>query len=181
MELQIVSPDPKYPRVKLIEPTTLGYLHIAAVVSPPSLPFMPTGRAKSELLTRLKALAHHLEQHDSVEKVTVFDAIAVPPLERLPYVRERADAIRVARFDIVVLVEAKSPAAACAVQTAPAYQALVDTLRSKARRMHVFVARNAKRIGDVDNWFRWKARDQIIWPSTTRAGTGVGWEFSLVR
>ena len=43
---------------------------------PRSLPFLPNGREKSELLSRLKELAHHLAHLDSVERVTVFDAIA---------------------------------------------------------------------------------------------------------
>jgi len=34
MELRIVNENPKYPPVKLIEPTTLGYIHLAAVVQP---------------------------------------------------------------------------------------------------------------------------------------------------
>jgi hypothetical protein len=29
MELRIVNPDPRYSRINLIEPTTLGYIHLA--------------------------------------------------------------------------------------------------------------------------------------------------------
>ena len=32
MELRIVNENPKYPPFKLIEPTTLGYIHLAAAV-----------------------------------------------------------------------------------------------------------------------------------------------------
>ena len=148
MELKIVHPDPRYSKVKLIEPTTLGYIHIAAEVRPRSLPFLPKGRGKSELITRLKELAHHLEQLDAVERVMVFNAIAFAPPSA--YVKGQGDAIHVARFDIVVLIEMTSPESARDVQTTPAYQALVDALRSKARHMHVIAARNAKRISDVD-------------------------------
>jgi len=152
-ELQLVYTDRKYPPVKLIEPTTLSYIHIAAEVQPRALPFslfMPQGRKKSELLTELKALAHRLEQLDAVEKVTVFHASVLLPIERLPYIKQRKDAIRIPRFDIVVLIETKSILASREVQTTPAYQALVDTLTSKAERMHIITARNAKRIADVD-------------------------------
>jgi hypothetical protein len=127
--------------------------HIAAEVQPRSLPFslfMPQRRKKSELLTALKALAHPLEQLDAVEKVTVFHANVMLPIERLPYVKQRRDAIRIPRFDIVVLIETKSVLATRDVQTTPAYRALVDTLTSKAERMHIITARNAKRIADVD-------------------------------
>ena len=43
MELRIVNENPKYPPFKLIEPTTLGYIHLAAVVQPRRVPFMPMG------------------------------------------------------------------------------------------------------------------------------------------
>jgi hypothetical protein len=152
-ELQLVYTDRNYPPVKLIEPTTLSYIHIAAEVQPRSLPFslfMPQGREKSELLTALKALAHPLEQLDAVEKITIFHAGAMPRIERLPYIKQRKDAIRIPRFDIVVLIETKSVMASRQVQTTPVYRALVDTLTSKAKRMHIITARNAKRIADVD-------------------------------
>lgn len=147
-ELHLVNPDPKYARATLIEPTTLGYIHIAAEVQPPSAPFMPTSRAKSKLLAQLKTIGQQLEQLDAVEKVTVFDAVAFAPPSA--YVKERADSNRIPRFDIVVLIEAKSPAIARGVQQTPEYQTLMDVLSGKARQMHVIVARNAKRIGDVD-------------------------------
>src|SRR5262249_26830877 len=83
-ELQLVYTDRNYPPVKLIEPTTLSYIHIAAEVQPRSLPlslFLPLGREKSKLLSELKALAHPLEQLDAVERVTVFQAGGMPRIE----------------------------------------------------------------------------------------------------
>jgi len=148
MELTIVNADPKYAAVKLIEPTTLGYIHIAAEVAPRRLPFLPNRREKSALLKKLKELAHRLEQLDAVERVTVFDAVAFAPPSA--YVQEHRDVVHVAHFDIVVLIETTEPATTRDVQTTPAYQALVDVLRSNARRMHIIAARNAKHIGDVD-------------------------------
>jgi hypothetical protein len=79
MELIIVNADPRYKAVKLIEPTTLGYIHLAAQVHPQRLPFLPRGEEKSRLLRNLKEQAHHLEQFGSIERVTVFDALAFAP------------------------------------------------------------------------------------------------------
>jgi hypothetical protein len=163
MELNIVNPDPKYSRVNLIEPTTLGYIHLAAEVSPSPmppqrLPFVPNGRAREELLSSLKMLASRLEQLESVEKATVFDAVAIPPTSRFSsYLKERADSIHLARYDVVVLIETASPEVVRAVQQTPDYRALLGALESEARDMHVMVARNAKRIGDVD-----KTRDGVF-------------------
>ncbi|MDQ6661369.1 MAG: hypothetical protein M3Z24_10430 [Chloroflexota bacterium] len=148
MERAIVHADPRYSAVKLIEPTTLGYIHIAAEVSPRLLPLLPDGRKKLALIRRLKDLAYRLEHEDAVEKVTLFDAIAFAPPSA--YVKQREEAIHVAHFDIVVLVETKSPADIHDVQMTAAYQALVDALAHEARHLHVIAARNAKRVGDVD-------------------------------
>jgi hypothetical protein len=163
MELNIVNPDPRYSPVNLIEPTTLGYIHLAAEVSPrpmppQRLPFVPNGRAREELLSRLKMLATRLEQLESVEKATVFAAVAIPPTSRFnSYLKERADSIHIARFNVVVLIETASPEVARQVQQTPEYRALLEALESEARDMHVMVARNAKRIGDVD-----KTRDGLF-------------------
>jgi hypothetical protein len=35
-------------------------------------------------VTKLKEIAQQLEQLDIVEKVTIFEAVAIPPLSRLP-------------------------------------------------------------------------------------------------
>jgi hypothetical protein len=148
MELTIVNTDPKYTAVKLIEPTTLGYIHIAAEVAPRRLPFLPNGREKSALLRKLKELARQLERLDAVERATVFDAIAFAPPSA--YVQEQKGAVHVAHFDIVVLIETTELSTTRDVQTTPAYQALVGALNSNAKRMHIITARNVKHIGDVD-------------------------------
>lgn len=151
-EPQIVNPDPRYARIKLIEPATLGYIHIAAEVQPRRAPFLPNGRAKTALLARLNGIAHQLEQLDMVKKVTIFNAVAFAPPSAYvkQQIEQQPDAIPLPRFDVVVLIETPSPADARDVRTTPAYQALIDALSSTAKRMHVIVARNAKQIADVD-------------------------------
>jgi hypothetical protein len=152
MELKIVNPDPAYATIKLVEPATRGYIHVGAEVRPRRLPFLqrlPAGREKSALIGRLTRLARQLEDLEAVEKVTLFDALAIAPA-RSAYLKERADSIRVPRFDVVVLIETTSPAVIRDVQSTPLYEALLDALRSQAKRLHVMAARNAKRVGDVD-------------------------------
>src|SRR5262245_4108438 len=119
MELRIVNENPSYPPVKLIEPTTLGYIHLAAVVQPRKIPFMPMRHEKAQLLERLKHLAHQLEHLEAIEKVTVFHAIVMAPPSG--YVKHHRDAIHLPRYDIVVLVEATSPEAARLVQKMAEY------------------------------------------------------------
>lgn len=135
MELTIMNPNPKYSRVELIEPTMLGYIHIGAEVSPRTVPFMSNNREKSGLLTRLKGIAHGIEQLATIEKITVYDEVFMAPTSRLsPYLKERADSIHSPRFDIVVLIETRSLDAVHEVQSTSAYRALVDTLGSTPSR-----------------------------------------------
>ena len=154
MDLKIVNPDPKYPRASLIEPSTSGYIHLAAEVSPRSgpLPVVASRCEKTELLGRLVELASRLERLDAAERTAVFEAVAIPPTPRFgSYLRERAGSIRPARFDVAVLIETGSPEAALRVQENSEYLDLVGALEAEARDMHVTLARNAKRIGDVDH------------------------------
>ncbi|MCE7988577.1 MAG: hypothetical protein DYG89_46065 [Caldilinea sp. CFX5] len=152
--LTLVNPDPTYQQVRLLEPTPFGYIHLAATVAPrvPPLSFLlPTGGAKRALLARLQALAHQLEQHPAVTRVTLFDATVIPPVTRISaYLREHRDRLHAPRFDVVALIETASPKDAHVVQGTPLYRALVDAIQSKASDLHIMTAHNAKRIGDVN-------------------------------
>jgi len=144
----IVNPTSKYARAPLIAPTTLGYLLIAAEVQPRQAPFLPNGREKTALLTELQEIAQRIEELDDVEKVTLFDGIAFAPANTA--VRQRLGAAGIPRFDLVALIETTSLTSARTVQATREYDALLDALRSRARRLYVAAARDAKRIGDVD-------------------------------
>jgi hypothetical protein len=155
MQLQIVNADPKYASLRLVEPEALGYIHIAAEVHRRAVPLLPTRRAKSRLLAELKALAHRLAQLDTVERVSVFDSTGYSPLS--PDLQERAEAIHIARFDIVVLIETTSPATAREIQTTAVYQTLLESVRRAARDVHVMAARNARRLGAMD-----RSRSEVL-------------------
>jgi hypothetical protein len=145
--LAIVNPDPRYTKVRLIEPSSLGYIHIAAEVSPPRS-LLPRGRRrKAGLLAGLRELGRQLEQFDAVVRVTVFDAVAIAPPSL--HARRRPSA-QVARFDVVVLVEAASLDAAREIQHRPEYRRVIEWLDAESADLHVAVACNAKRIDDVD-------------------------------
>jgi hypothetical protein len=154
VELNIVNADPKYSKATLVEPTKLGYIHVAAEVRPRPLPLgalMPAGREKWELLGTLKQIARELERLEPVEKVTVFNAVAMAPATRFSdYLREREHEIHVAQFDVVVLIETESSAAAAEVQRTRPYEDLSAALHATARHTHAIAARNAKRTGNVD-------------------------------
>ena len=149
MQLEIVNPNPRYSTVHLIEPAPLGYLHLAADVQAPHRPgpVLRRSRNKHQLLGVLKWQARQLAQLDAVERATVYDAFAFTPPGG--YATGRTT-LRPAWFDVVVLVETASPAAASEVRAAPAYQELAGALTEQARRVHQIAARNVRRVGDVD-------------------------------
>jgi hypothetical protein len=151
-ELRLVHPDPRYPKAKLIEPTTLGYLYVAAAVQPSGrFPFVLPSARRSRLLARLKEPARQIERLDDVVKATVFRAIVMPPTGRFSsYLKQRGASIHVANFDVVVLIQTTSPLATRKVQATPTFDALLQALRSQAKDVRVITARNARRIADVD-------------------------------
>jgi hypothetical protein len=149
MELHLVNADPRYSKVRLIEPARLGYLHVAAEVRAPKRPGpVLLSRERSQLVGALKMLGRQLEQVPGVQKVPVYEAIAFG----LPsaHVRQRASLIQPARFDVVVLAETDSPDMTRDVRGSTEYQALVDHLTAGSQRVHAIAARNIKRVGDVD-------------------------------
>jgi len=150
MALELVNPDPRYGKVHLIEPAPLGYLHLAADVQAAHRPgpVLRRSRDKHQLLGVLKWQARQLAQADTVERATVYDALAFTPPGG--YVKARPAPLPPAWFDVVVLVETSSPETATEVRSGPLYQALVETLTGQARRVHQVAARNVRRVGDVD-------------------------------
>jgi len=131
MELQIGTSTPPYAPIRLIEPTTCGYIHVAAEVQPRAVAILPNRREKSALLTRLKIDARQIEALDTVERVTIFDSVGYSALS--PYLTKRQVSIQVARFDVVILIETLSPAATSDVQATPAYRALMMTWGARPR------------------------------------------------
>lgn len=144
---QIVNPDPRYAKVSLIDPAPLGYIHLAATVHPRPVPFFPDDKDKLRLLDTVKDLGRRLEQVAEVVSVSVFKAVAIAP--PTPYVRGHPSVHR-ARFDVVVLVETTSPQTAAAVRDTAEYRAVEEAVRAAASDVHVFTARNARRVADVD-------------------------------
>jgi hypothetical protein len=147
MDLQLVNPQPRYTKVALIEPPPLGYIHVAATVDPPRgrTPFPGRSPHKATLLTRLRTLARQLERLAIVERVTVYRAVLVaPPAGSAKQAPHRA------RYDVVVLIEATSPAVLGEIQATEPYRLLVEAVTEAATDVHVMPARCPKRVGDVD-------------------------------
>src|SRR6195256_4577003 len=145
MELTIVNPDPKYPRVRLTDPPPTGYLLLAAVVEPPvgRPPFPRGGPRKAALLAELKSLAARLEGLEAVTKATIYRAVLIPPPGR----DARRMAARPARYNVAALVETTTVDVLGDVEGSPEYRKLHDALTAEAREEYQMPARCLRRGG----------------------------------
>jgi hypothetical protein len=148
--LKLLHPSPKFPRATLIEPTTLGYLYVTAVVKP-GAPLVRASTKRTALLTETNRHADVLRRVPAVVQVDVFRAIVMPPTGRFSaYLKEREGAVHVANFDVIILVQTNSPDSTHVIETTPAFIALREALEKKSDDVRVIAARNIRRIGDVD-------------------------------
>lgn len=149
MAVKIVNANPRFPKGKYIEPSPLGYIHIAADVEGRTKPgpVFRKSAAKRALLGRLKPLAKRVAELDTVVRATVFQAAMFMPYTN--YVHEHPE-LRRASFDVVVLVEPETPELIPEVQATPEYKELLAELERGAKRVHVMTAHNVKRVGEVD-------------------------------
>lgn len=147
--LTVVNNDARFPRVKLVEPASSGYLHLAAEVNRRP-PFLPNSRKKRELIAKCKRWCRQLEADPSLVSAVMFDALVIPP-GKGEFIEKRPGEAHIARFDLAVLVETTSPEAADALRASPLYAEMERAIRGAATFIHVVTATNAKKIGPVDH------------------------------
>ena len=149
--LRIVNAELGYGKAPLIEPTKHGYVYMAASVQPGRFPLVLPSAGRARLVAKLKVLAEQLEDIRAVVKATVFRAIVVPPTARFSsYLKERGASLHRASFDVVVLIETTSPTTVREVQGTAPYAKMLESMRTATDIVWTLVARNARRIGDVD-------------------------------
>jgi hypothetical protein len=150
-ELSIVNADARYGRATLIEPSTCGYLYVGARVGSGASPVVLPDRKRDRLLATLRHLIQRIRTQADVRRAMVFRAIVRPPTARFnSYLQSLGSAAPKADFDILVLVETESVASARDLRGSAVGSALLEAVQSEAESVHVMLARNGKRIADVD-------------------------------
>jgi len=154
-EIEEIAPDFTYvdvgrtfPKARLVEPTTSGYLLLAGEVDRRPM-WLPNSRAKRRLLRRVNGLLAALRTDQRVLDANLFDGILAParPGEVL---KQRPD-VPVARFDLAVLVETTSPEAAAELETEAPWIELAGAVQAASRRRYRLRAHNVRRMGPVDH------------------------------
>jgi hypothetical protein len=138
----------RFPEAKLVEPASSGYLLVAAEVDR-RLMFLPNSRAKRRLLQRVNRLLSILEADERVLEAVAFDGLLTPA--RRGELLKHRPGVPVARFDLAVLIETTSPAAAAGLERQEPWGELVRTIRAAARRSYRLRAHNVRRMGPVDH------------------------------
>jgi hypothetical protein len=148
--MRIVGAEHGIAKVQLGEPTSNGYVLLAAEVER-RLPLLPRSARKRSLLAQIKHLAHELTRSAQVLEATVFDALIFAPGQGKTLLRKAvADgALTPARFDVVILVRTATPSAAGELLEDPRYVALKDVLSGTANRTYEVAADNVRRIDEV--------------------------------
>jgi len=148
--LKIVGPKNKFPEVSLIEPAQSGYLLLAIEIDHrPAIGFFLESDVKKKLLGRLKTFAQRLRAADDVLDATVFKALIIPP-GRGAFLNKRPE-VKIAKFDVVLLVEFVTVEAAKECQKTPEWAALVADSQKRSHNVMSLAASNTRRIGPVDH------------------------------
>lgn len=150
-QLQIVNQQHRFPKVTLMEPSTSFYLYIGAEVDPSPVPlFLITSAKKLALLEQAKRWCQQLEKTNEVIGAVVFKARLIPP-GRGKFIEQKKDNVHIARFDLVILIEAKTLATIAAIQKSSAYKEVELAIRRAAKYSYSFIATNVRHIGPVDH------------------------------
>ena len=147
--LNVVNEHLHYPKVTLTDPSTSGYLHIAAEIDK-RLPFLPNSSRKKRLITRCKAWCEQLRNLPEVVNAVVFDALIIPP-GRGTFLEENADEVHIARFDLCILIETNDSETTEAVRAHATYLEMEQVIKEEASYTHIVEATNVRRIGPVNH------------------------------
>jgi hypothetical protein len=134
----------RFPQARLVEPTSSGYLLLAAEVDRRPM-FLPDSRPKR----RLKQQLSTLKADDRVLEANLFDGL-LTPARRGELLKQRPD-VPVAPFDLAVLVETTSLEAAAGLEDGTPWKDLAATVEAASRRSYRLRAHNVRRMGPVDH------------------------------
>ena len=151
VHLDLVNQHLKFQKVSLVEPSESYYLHIAAEIDHPIFPFFLTVSSKKRMLIgRAKEWCRQLERKDNFINATVFTASLIPP-GRGKFIEERKDKVHIARFDFVILIEAKTKDEIISLQDNLGYKEIESAVKAVSVFTHIVIASNVKRINPVNH------------------------------
>jgi hypothetical protein len=145
-QVQLANDDPRYQYPSLIDPSLAGFVQVGVQTGAKRRPgpIGGTDEHRDEVIAILAAYAADAARIDTVREVAVFRAVLLSP-------SPTRGPVNPVQPDAALLIETATPTDASAVGTSPEVAELLDRLDSAGARDHVLVARNARRIADVDH------------------------------
>jgi hypothetical protein len=137
-----------FPKARLKATTTTGYLLLAAEIDRRPM-LLPNSRRKNRLLRRLRILVQALKQDPRVVEANLFDGLIDTPGRG--EVVKHDGAVRPARFDVVVLIEATSPETAESLEEDSLYVRVRRLLEASSEHTYWLQATNIRSMGPVDH------------------------------
>ena len=150
-KLKIVNSHLDYDNVTLIEPSSHYYLHIAIEIDKVLTPFYFFESAlKKKIINNCKEFCNKLLMKNRVIEANVFKALLIPP-GRGRFIIENQNKVKVAKFDVAILIEVDSEEKLLDIQKDTSYLELITFLKEKSKNIHQIETSNARRIGAVDH------------------------------
>ena len=149
--ITIVNRELQFKKVSLIDSSTNAYFFLAAEIDRSILPvYFFQSQAKRELLAVVKEWCSNLEKKRSIISATVFTATLIPP-GKGEFLKRSASHVKVAKYDVAILIEASSLAEIKKILDSADYQSVRNNINKKARAIYHTIATNVKRINSVDH------------------------------
>lgn len=149
--LTVVNGHLKFEKVALIKTAKSHYLHIALEIDHSFLPFfIMTSKKKKAVIDEAKTWCKTLQEEKDIISAVVFKAILVPP-GKGKFLKERPEKVQVARYDLVILIEANSKEKIDEILSSVAYQQMISSMKNKAKLTHIISATNVRHINPVNH------------------------------
>ena len=148
--MKLVNEHLNYPKAKLIEPNTKGYIQIAAKIDTTPFPFfLRTSKKKKQIINWLDRILTKTSNIDGVQEINSFKAVIIPPAKH-EYLESVRSKIHVANFDYTILIETENVDSAKSLRKDPLIEEIVEYLNTHTKDIHISTFKNAKRINEVD-------------------------------
>ena len=150
-ELNLRKQGLQFRKVSLIEPSENFYLHIAAEIDKSFFPFyLTTSNKKKKLIEQCMEFCNFIEGENEIVDAVVFKARLIPP-GKSKLIEERKGQVHFAKFDLAILIEAKSEEAIHSLIKTDNFIQMETSIKKSSTFTHTITASNIYRINSVDH------------------------------
>ena len=149
--MKIVNEYIQFPDIEYETPNNSGYVLLLAEIERP-FPLKPNSPHKKAIIAEAKALCEQLNALDIVVSAHILDAFIIPPGNkpgRKILEKDHPD-VHIAAYDLVVQIETKDVDSIQTLQNNTIFKQLVELLKNSTQYFRTVIAKNVRKIGEVD-------------------------------